>query len=227
LGDGKKYPEDILGFCFTLHTPWCRCRLAASRSKDMDISGVDDGNVDQDSPVWANREDQSEQAAKLQDLGIALTDRFACSPRLPHLKAHPHTANIHPHASTHHSHHQLSSQRSSSISRPLKRKYKVTTMADSPLKLRISYNKTPSLGLDGGSDENPSAWDALAGEDDPPEDIEPSPDRSHIPTGQLAQPSTQATSTPQQGSQHQDNSQYDEDEIFEVYHPPSPPPTLY
>lgn len=79
-------------------------------------------------------------------------------------KAAPSSTNLSSQASSK-PQHQPSLQPSykASPSQTRKRKFHVTTMPDSPLKLRVSWSGKHPLGLDGTRD-NPSEWDALAGE---------------------------------------------------------------
>lgn len=155
-----------------------------SSPRDLGMSGIEVNHLDDEcSPVRNNPEKQSTNPAALQDLVIALKDSSAYSPHDPDPKAGPPTTKIDSHPSTHHSEHQLPPQQGCTTSLSRKRKYQVTTMADSPLKLRISCNAALSFGLDGPGD-NPSPWDALAGENSSSDNIEPVPDRGAIPIWQ-------------------------------------------
>ena len=68
-------------------------------------------------------------------------------------------------------------------------------MPESPLKLRISCTGARPFGLDGLVDD-PSLWDALAGEDSPSDNDDTAPDQQTTePSSQLAGSSEQAAST--------------------------------
>jgi hypothetical protein len=144
--------------------------------------------------TFSNTGDESENAADLPNLGIAPKDSFAYSPHTPDLKAGLSIANDDSHNFTHHPDRLLPSLQAYSTSPPFKRKYQVTTMADSPLKLRISCKDGRSFGLDGTVD-NPSPWDALAGEDTNSDDAEPASDHPASSSGQQAESSVQRAPT--------------------------------
>ena len=133
----------------------------------------------------SSTEDQFESASAMQNLGIALADRFACPPHTSDLKPGSFSVHTDLHPFTHHPNHQPHSEQVSDKAFSRKRKYQVTTMAESPLKLRISCSGPGSLSMDGPSDK-PSPWDALAGEDLCDDDTESAPDRSGVPSGQQA-----------------------------------------
>jgi hypothetical protein len=158
---------------------------------------MSDIHMDDQKEVYLTRSkrgNQPENASDLPDFGIALKDSFAYSPHTPDLKAGPSIANFDLHAFTHHPNRQMPSQKAHNTSSPLKRKYQVTTMADSPLKLRISSTDGRAFGLDGTVD-NPSPWDALAGEDADSDDAEPISDRHASSSGQQAGSSVQTAPT--------------------------------
>src|SRR5947209_8747150 len=67
-------------------------------------------------------------------------------------------------------------------------------MTDSPLKLRVSWTGARTFGLD-GSDENPSAWDALAGEDSHSDTDQPPRGRRAVPSWQQAASGAQSVSS--------------------------------
>lgn len=105
----------------------------------------------------------------------------------PSLRASPTVANTHSHPFTMDPIQQQSGQQGYKNSSPLKRKYQVTAIDSSPLKLRITSTGGRPIFHD-SLDNNPSAWEALAGEDEPSEndnadaDAEPTSDRHVAPS---------------------------------------------
>jgi hypothetical protein len=94
-------------------------------------------------------------------------------------------------------------------------------MADSPLKLRISSTEGRAFGLDGTVD-NPSPWDALAGEDDDSDDAEPISDRHASSSGQQAGSSVQTAPTRPFVKQDHAVIMQQGGELYQVHLPPSP-----
>lgn len=160
------------------------------------LDDVEDIQLDGQRPTWITTKERPEKAAQLQLLGTALRHDSACLPHTPDLQVASSTTD-----STLPSHvtqleRQLPTQQAYDQSPSRKRKYQVTTMPDSPLKLRVSWVGAPPCGLDGSVD-NPSHWEALAGEDSISSDVEPAPDRrAAAPSWQQAGQSAHAATTP-------------------------------
>lgn len=173
------------------------------------------GNLNRVSPDTSHSMVRSENAAPLGDLGIELQDRLGCSLHSANCRLCPSSTNTDSSPLILHSDGQLSDQQGYNQSPTRKRKYQVTTMAEFPLKLRISRTDGRSFGLDGSSD-NPSPWDALAGEDSHSDSAEPVPDRCAVPSWQLAASDEQtALSQPTVHPAHP-QSLREGDELYEV-----------
>ncbi len=192
-------------------------------SSSVDTSDIEADFLDESSPVKFNAADRSQDAATLGVLG-ALNDSYQCSLRTPDIKAGPCAANIESHTLTRHPDRQLPYQQAYSSSLPRKRKYKVTTMAGSPLKLRISRSDGKSFGL-ADSGDKPSPWDALAGENSPSSRGEPLPDRRAVPSWQQAAFSARAAFMQPPGSQAHPYMLRDGDQLYEVSDLSLPPVT--
>jgi hypothetical protein len=163
---------------------------------DIKTSDVEAIPLDEDGLTRASTKDSSRRAAQFEDLGTALKQESACSPYDPVPTITPSSTNVDPPALTTQLECQLPPQQAYNQSPSRKRKYQVKTMASSPLKLRVSWTGARPLGLDGSVD-NPSPWDALAGEDSRSDNNEPVPDRrASAPSWQQAGLSAHSTSAP-------------------------------
>ena len=168
---------------------------------DISTSDVESVHVSEEIPAMNSTKDRSRKATQFQDLGMTLKHEPACSPHASDPTAALSSTVIVSHSLSARSKYQLPSQQAYNQSPSRKRKYQVTTMADSPLKLRISWTGARPFGLDGSGD-NPSPWDALAGEDARSDDKESVPDRrANVPSWQQAGLSAHASSAPPSASE--------------------------
>lgn len=147
-------------------------------------------SLDRCCPVWENTEDQSDKDAVWQGSGITITDNFTYPPHTPALQACSPSADVDAYHLTRYPGHQLPSQQAEKLTTPQKRKYQVTTMGDSPLKLRISWPGARPFAL-GGSGRNSSSWDSLAGEEPYSDESGPGPSSCAVPAWQHAAPAKQ------------------------------------
>jgi hypothetical protein len=163
-------------------------RLRSTRSSKRVISDMEANHGGEFPLSQKGTKNQPRESVASQDLRIALKARSASSFTTDIDSQYSiHYSNYHPaphpaHHPTNHSESQLPSKNNSNHPSPHKRKYKVTRMANSPLKLRISCNSPSSsissfFGLDGSNDDPsnlpkpfvriPLGCGSLAGEDDP------------------------------------------------------------
>lgn len=184
-------------------------------STDRRTDHVDDGSL-----AWIVTENQSETAAALQDLGVALKDSVACLPNTPDPEAYSLSASFDSRRRIHLPGHQLPSRSIDNNATSHKRKYQVTTMGGSPLKLRVSWSHTHSFAVDGSGD-NSSPWDALAGEEPYSDNVDPLPACRPISHSQNAASAIQSAFTPPPVRQSGTPVLQPGDEIYEVCPLPS------
>ena len=198
------------------------CGSSQSSLKDIrTLDDVKDIQPDKQHPTWVTPKERSENAAQLRVLTAALKPDSAFSLHTPDLQVASSSANVVPPSCNTQPERQLQTQQAYNQSPSRKRKYQVTMMADSPLKLRVSWGGAPPCGLDGTVD-NPSPWDALAGEDASSSDDEPVADRrAAAPSVQQAGQSAQAATTTPSTNEARFPVLRPGDEIWTVWPPPS------
>ena len=179
--------------------------MTGTRTESLDISSL----------AWRNTEDQSEKDAVSQDSGVTLTDNFTYPPHMPVLGACSPPADVDSYQLNHYPGDQLPSHEAENISTPQKRKYQVTTMGDSPLKLRISWPGTRSFALD-SSGRDSSSWDALAGEEPYSDDSGSVPDICAVPARQHATSAIQTAFRRPSPRQGDPSMLHPGDELYEV-----------